>query len=150
MDDADRSPPPDELPADAVAQTAAGVAADVRRVADRLRSLSQARLAAPCGGYPSAADAGRAVAQSLADAAAALEGEPIRLLPRLSDFAVGDQVAVTGHDLLAALQPGPSTGPGQPRPDPPDPDRLRSDKPGPDLAALANLAAELAAVRRLL
>ena len=91
------------------------LAADVRRVADRLRSLSQTRLARPCPPYPSAADAGRAAAAVLASSGAALEaaaGQPVggHDLPRLSDFAVGDQVAVTGHDLLAALDlVGPAT-----------------------------------------
>lgn len=95
------------------------LAADVRRVSARLRGLSQARLAGPprppevseplSRAYESCAEAGRAAAQALADTAAALEaaatGAPLvrRRLPRLSDFAVGDQVAVTGHDLLAAL-----------------------------------------------
>ena len=44
-------------------------------------------------------------------------------MPELADFAVGDQVAVTGHDLLAALELvppdeqvwfGPTTGAGPP------------------------------------
>lgn len=83
--------------------------ADVRRVADRLRSLSQARLAAPAPPHESRADAARAAAQTLAKAAQCLAEresgvEPSwRPLPVLSDFAVGDQVAVTGHDLLAEL-----------------------------------------------
>ena len=99
------------------------LAADVRRVSDRLRSLSATRLASPPGpstdqgpDYDSRAQAGRAAAAELAGAAAALEaaaggpgdGHPPRAqqvpdLPVLSDLAVGDQVAVTGHDLLAAL-----------------------------------------------
>lgn len=92
------------------------IAADVRRVADRLRTLSPARLAAPPAppplhfpAYESCAQAGRAAANALARAAqtleAAAEGQPRRLrdLPTLSPFAVGDQVAVAGHDLLAAV-----------------------------------------------
>lgn len=91
------------------------LALDVRRVSDRLRSLSQTRLGRPCPPYPSAADAGRRAAAVLADAARELEaaapgpanGPADRAgrhdVPRLSDFAVGDQVAVTGNDLLAAL-----------------------------------------------
>jgi hypothetical protein len=94
----------------------AELAADVRRVSERLRSLSATRLAAPPapspGGrpdHPSRAAAGRAAAQQRADAAAALEAAAAgtqperRALPVLPDLAVGDQVAVTGHDLLAAL-----------------------------------------------
>ena len=92
------------------------VEADVRRVSERLRTLSSTRLASPPGpspdggpGHRSRAAAGRAVAQLLADAAAALEATGtgaaphLRTLPVLPDLAVGDQVAVTGHDLLAAL-----------------------------------------------
>lgn len=95
------------------------LAADVRRVADRLRSLSQARLAAPCPPYDSAADAGRVAAQALADAAAAVAAAtfagaaPVgRELPRLSDFSVGDQVAVTGQDLVTALAAAGAGAPG--------------------------------------
>ena len=101
------------------------LAADVRRVSDRLRSLSATRLASPPG--PSAGrgaavrspgpQAGRAAAAELARAAARPRGwrrarpdlgrppDPRRVpdLPVLADLAVGDQVAVTGHDLLAAL-----------------------------------------------
>ena len=93
------------------------LAADVRRVADRLRTLSAARLAGPAAPpedgmppYGSRAQAARAVAQVMADAATALESAAAgggwvewRPLPELADFAVGEQVAVTGHDLLAAL-----------------------------------------------
>lgn len=83
--------------------------ADVRRVTDRLRSLSQARLAAPVPPHASRADAARAVGRTLAEAAQGIveRDSPVepawRVLPVLSDFAVGDQVAVTGHDLLAEL-----------------------------------------------
>jgi hypothetical protein len=41
------------------------------------------------------------LAQALADAAAAAEGEPARLLPRLdADLALPDQLAVTADDLV--------------------------------------------------
>lgn len=85
------------------------LAADVRRVADRLRGLSQARLAEAATPHASRAVGARRAAQALADAAQGIEeragaGEPTwRHVPELTDFAVGDQVAVTGHDLLAAL-----------------------------------------------
>jgi hypothetical protein len=92
------------------------LAADVRRVADRLRNLSTTRLAGapapPEHGMPpyrSRVQAAREAAQGMADAAVALEaaaaGRPFRRrdLPELADVAVGEQVAVTGHDLLAAL-----------------------------------------------
>jgi hypothetical protein len=91
--------------------------ADVRRVADRLGGMSQGQLTAalspPERGFPpyaGKAHAGRAVATDLGHAARCLEaaaaGRPVpewRPVPQLSDFAAGDQVAVTGHDLLAAL-----------------------------------------------
>ena len=79
------------------------LARDLDRVIDRLRSLSAARLAAPVPGWASRAVAARALAQACADAAAHLTGEPTRTVPALSDLAVGDQVAVCGHDLVAAL-----------------------------------------------
>lgn len=91
------------------------VAADVRRVANRLRHLSAAQLAAPpepraeAGSpeYVSRAAAGRAAAESLAEAAAFLEAiagaGPERPLPEVSSHVLGDVVAVTGSDLLAAM-----------------------------------------------
>ena len=88
------------MPEEGWAPLADELAADVRRVADRLRTLSAARLAGPPAPpeglmppYDSRAQAARAAAQTMADAAAALESA-----------AAGDQVAVTGHDLLAALE----------------------------------------------
>jgi hypothetical protein len=86
------------------ADPGAELADQVARLADRLRSLSDVRLGAglPEGG--SRADAARRLAQQLADAAAELAGEPRRELPRLDDLVVGDQVAVTGTDLVDALR----------------------------------------------
>ena len=94
---------------------AEALAADVRRVSERLRHLSLAQLAAPAApvvGQPNAsrAAAGRAVAQLLVDTALALEAAAAgqapapRPLPDLADFAVGDQVAVAGHDVRAAMK----------------------------------------------
>lgn len=81
----------------------AAFADDVRRLADRLRGLSEARLVEPLPPHPSRAAAARAIAQRLADAARELAdpGAPRRTVPDLGVFAVGDQVAVTGSDLLA-------------------------------------------------
>ena len=76
------------------------------RTVDRLRSLSLDRLAGAFEPERTRADAGRALAQRLADAAAGLEGGPRRTLPRLADAAVGDMVAVCGRDLLAAARAG--------------------------------------------
>ena len=72
------------------------------RTADRCRALSLARLAAPWGPEATRADAARALAQSLAETAAGLEGGTPRRLPRLADGAVGDQLAVCGRDVLVA------------------------------------------------
>lgn len=85
-----------------------GFADDVRRVADRLRGLSQARLAAEVPPHASRAAAARATAQALADAAQGMEERDRadelvrRALPALGDLAAGDQLMVTGQDLLAA------------------------------------------------
>ncbi|MQA01593.1 MAG: hypothetical protein GEV07_02280 [Streptosporangiales bacterium] len=84
------------------------LAAEIDRVARRLRGLSQARLRQPLPPYGTVADAGHRLAQLLADAALGVEhradAHPAsRPVPRLRDTAVADQVAVTGHDLLAAL-----------------------------------------------
>lgn len=77
------------------------------RVADRLRRLPQARLARSLPGYGTVADAGRRLAQALADGAegvAAGDRTPVwRALPALSDAIVGDQVAVTAAELREAL-----------------------------------------------
>jgi len=116
---------------------------DIERVADRLRGLSEARLAAAAPPHASRAAAARATAQVLADAAAGLEagaGQPLwRELPVLVDLSAGDQVAVTGHDLLAAA--------GSAAPD--DPVWARHGRRTAH-DVLAEAADDLAALRRLL
>ena len=116
---------------------------DIERVADRLRGLSEARLAAAAPPHASRAAAARATAQVLADAAAGLEaggGLPLwRELPVLVDLSAGDQVAVTGHDLLAAA--------GSAAPD--DPVWARHGRRTAH-DVLADAADDLAALRRLL
>jgi hypothetical protein len=109
----------EELDVDWPDAVRAEIEADVRRVAQRLRTLSEAQLAAEAPPYASRAAGGLEVAQVLAEAAQALEergsgAEPRwRDVPVRSDFAVGDQVAVTGHDLLAALgHPAAAPSPG--------------------------------------
>ncbi|MGE3810823.1 MAG: hypothetical protein AB7I24_04690 [Candidatus Nanopelagicales bacterium] len=77
-------------------------AAQLERTVDRLRGLGLARLSASFEPEPTRAAAARGLAQWLADGAAGLEGGPSRPLPALADAAAGDQVAVCGHDLLAA------------------------------------------------
>ena len=122
-----------------------GLEADARRVPDRLRGLSQARLEAPAAPYASRADAARAAAQRLADAATGLAErsnghEPHwRALPELSIFAVGDQVAVTAADLLVELAGC----------DPGDPAWCRGAR-STAREVVAGAAAALAATRRLL
>jgi hypothetical protein len=75
---------------------------DLGRTVDRLRTLGLARLDAAFDPEPTRAEAARAVAQRLADLAADLDGRPRLTLPALGVQAAGDQLAVTGHDLLAA------------------------------------------------
>lgn len=93
------------------------LATEVGRVAERLRSMSLARLdgrlAPPEDGMPTwgtRAEAGRGIGSVLSDVATALEaaaaGDPqpaSRAMPELGAFAAGDQAAVGGHDLLAAM-----------------------------------------------
>jgi hypothetical protein len=93
------------------------LATEVDRVADRLRSMSQARLegqVAPHGeGMPpwgSRAKAGRGIGTWMSNVATSLEAAAVgeshpgwRGMPELNVFAAGDQVAVGGHDLLAAM-----------------------------------------------
>jgi len=87
--------------------------ADLQRTVDRLRTLGLTRLSASFAPEPTRADAARAVAQRLADVTADLEGRPRRPLPVLGVQATGDQLAVTGHDLLAVTaKPGSVVVPG--------------------------------------
>ncbi len=79
-----------------------GLAVELDRVVEQLRSMPLTKLAAPWPPFPSRAASARALAQQLADAAADVSGEPHRVVPDVGDAAVGDQVAVTGADLLAA------------------------------------------------
>ena len=88
---------------------------EIRAVAERLRQLSPARLRTPLPSYPSREQAGRVLAQRLADAAAGVVARDSdqppewREVPEIEVFAVGEQVAVTGNDLvgeLAALPAG--------------------------------------------
>ena len=73
------------------------------RLVDRLRAMPAPRLARASDGEPSVADSAHALAQVLADLAADVGGLPRREVPRLTDFSVGDQVAVTLHDLVSAV-----------------------------------------------
>ncbi|WP_371479797.1 hypothetical protein [Kitasatospora sp. NBC_00315] len=75
----------------------------VDRLADRFRSMPQSRLLAAVPGHPSRAAAALALARGLAAAALALEGAGPREFPDAGAFAAGDQLAVAGHELAAAL-----------------------------------------------
>lgn len=87
----------------------AALATEVERVAGRLRGLGEPRLRVDLPPWGSVADAGHAVAQALADAASGVEDRSAaraparREVPRLRSTSVGDQVAVTGQDLVEAL-----------------------------------------------
>lgn len=74
----------------------------VERLADRFRALPASRLRPVTG-------PGLELARELATAAQRLElplGEP-RSMPDDGPYAVGDQIAVAGHDLAVALEAAP-------------------------------------------
>ncbi len=83
----------------------------VDRLADRLRAAPQSRL------QRGAAAEGLALARELAVRAQRVEAperEPW-IMPEAGIFAVGDQVAVAGHDLAEALRKAAPQGPGESR-----------------------------------
>ncbi|MGA5819096.1 hypothetical protein ACPC54_14700 [Kitasatospora sp. NPDC094028] len=82
----------------------------VEALADRFRSLPQSKLLGAVPGHASRAAAGLALARRLAGLGLAAEGEPEREVPDVGVFAVGDQLAVAGHDLAAALTVLPEGG----------------------------------------
>ncbi|MEU6968031.1 hypothetical protein AB0A71_09845 [Kitasatospora aureofaciens] len=75
----------------------------VDKLADRFRSLPQSKLLGAVPGHPSRAAAALALARRLAALALAAENGPEREFPDAGAFAAGDQLAVAGHDLAAAL-----------------------------------------------
>ncbi|MER7768650.1 hypothetical protein [Kitasatospora sp. NPDC096140] len=75
----------------------------VESLADRFRSLPQSKLLGAVPGHASRAAAALDLARRLAALALAAEGGPERDFPDAGAFAVGDQLAVAGHDLAAAL-----------------------------------------------
>lgn len=84
------------LPGTEPADAREAVARELRRVGDRLRSMPLQRLEGDL------AAAARRASQRLADLSADAEGERRRPMPVLAAHALGDQVTVTGNDLLAA------------------------------------------------
>lgn len=95
----------------------AGLDAEVRRVARRLAGLGEPRLRRALPPYGTVADAGRRLAAALADGSMGVEDRASdappawRAVPELAVTAVGDQLAVLGHDLLVALR---AAGPSEP------------------------------------
>ncbi|MFJ8471891.1 hypothetical protein [Kitasatospora sp. NPDC094011] len=75
----------------------------VDTLAHRFRSLPQSKLLGAVPGHASRAAAALDLARRLAALALAAEGGPARELPDAGAFAAGDQLAVAGHDLAAAL-----------------------------------------------
>ncbi|RKT16187.1 hypothetical protein BX285_0513 [Streptomyces sp. 1114.5] len=75
----------------------------VDALADRFRSLPQSKLLGSVPGYGSRAAAALELARRLAALALAAEGGPAREFPDAGAFAVGDQLAVAGHELAAGL-----------------------------------------------
>jgi hypothetical protein len=77
--------------------------AAVDRLSDRLRALPESRL------RRGPAEAALALARELADRARRLErpSRPPAELPEAGIYAVGDQLAVAGHDLAEALRAAP-------------------------------------------
>lgn len=93
------------------------LAREVERLADRLRTMSDVRLRQPLTPEATRASAVLDLAQALAEAAQGFEERaaalpPVwRVLPDAGVLALGDQVAVTGHDVVAAAA---EVGPGEP------------------------------------
>ncbi len=74
-----------------------------RSLVQRLRLWTPARYAAAAPPWGTRADLVHHLAQACADAAADLEHQPRRAVPRLdSDLALADQLAVTSDDLVRA------------------------------------------------
>jgi hypothetical protein len=74
-----------------------------RSLVQRLRLWTPARYAAAAAPWGTRGDLVRHLAQACADAAADLEGQPRRTVPRLdSDLGLADQLAVTSDDLVRA------------------------------------------------
>lgn len=87
------SPAADRSPRDALA-------AELARVADRLRTFSLDQLGAAGRAGTPRRQLAHDAAQALADLAARSSGRAPRPLPRLAVHGVADQVVVTGQDLL--------------------------------------------------
>ena len=87
-----------------VSEAAELFAVDLRRTTDRLRSIGAARLSASFSPEPTRADAAFALIRELADRTAQLACSEQHTVPRLTDMALGDQLAVIGRELLIAAR----------------------------------------------
>jgi hypothetical protein len=79
------------------------LALEGQRTADRLRSMSLVKVAAPDSTGAPSSEVVHRLAQEFADEAADLAGHPRRTLPPLPDRAIGDVLAVCVNDLVAEL-----------------------------------------------
>jgi len=87
-----------------VSEAAERYAVDLRRTVDRLRATGAAKLAASFSPEPTRADAAFALIGVMAERAAQVAGSERRSVPRLTDMALGDQMAVIGRELLIAAR----------------------------------------------
>lgn len=85
-------------------------AVELGRVVERLRTMPLTRLSAEWPPHASRAAAARDLAQWLADRSAELGEWPRHEVLDVGDAAVGDQVMVTGDDLLALDPPSTMRG----------------------------------------
>jgi hypothetical protein len=72
---------------------------EVLRTADRLRGLGAPGLALPGHAGVSIATAAHIIGEAIVNQTAALTGTAAPVLPRLADYAAGDQLAVIGSEL---------------------------------------------------
>ena len=128
---------------------------ELRSLVERVRHFSAARWAAAAPPFPSRAEVAFHLAQVLAAASLAAAGMPARVLPRLDDTVLPDQLAVTGDGLLDALAQSPAAIHWRGSPQPPDDvaaavlaevllhriDLDGSPPPAPALAALRDVPA---------
>jgi hypothetical protein len=106
------------------------IRAEVRRLVDRLATLSVERLTAPAPPYASVAAAAHTLAQRFVNVTADLEGnDAVPCLPWVDELVVADQLAVTAQDFRAAW------------------DARRDDAPRVDDRRLTDLLKEVRRVR---
>lgn len=97
-----------------ISAATAELAREIRRLADRYRHLSESRLRSRLAPDDASdpdrtcAAAGLALARTLAALGDAPENHEV---PNAGPFATGDQIAVTGLDLVAHLQSGAAENP---------------------------------------